>query len=367
MQLVLALALTAFSLFLALRGVNFAEVSQALRQVNGYWLLLSVGLIMVTLTIRAQRWRVLLKRQLSFRDAFGLINIGYLVNGVLPARAGDAARGVAGSLRGPVTMLAALSTVVVERVLDMLVIVLILVATLPFVPGLRQYLATGSIGGGIPLNLVVAASGLLSLGIVAALVIMAAYPAKVEAIVQRVLEKLPIAHPERLLRPVQHILEGLSALGSVRAGIEIVLWTLALWATTGLYFWAVMRACGGFIAEASLLKSLVAMWSSAFGMVFPATGGIGSFHFAVREALFWGFALPRDLGLTYAVLSHAIAYLLGIALGAGALLSWGISLREVMRHGSGATDQEQEPQAPPELQAQVMPEVAAEDHPVHSS
>jgi len=345
LQLVLALALTAFSLFLALRGVNFAEVGQALQQVSGFWLLVSAGLILVTLVIRAQRWRVLLKRQLSFRDAFGLINIGYLVNGVLPARAGDAARGVAGSLRGPVTMLAALSTVVVERVLDMLVIVLILVATLPFVPGLRQYLATGSIGGGIPLNLVVIASGLVSLGIVAVLVVMAAIPSKVEALAQRVLGKLPLAHPERLLRPVQHILEGLSALGSARAGMEIILWALALWATTGLYFFTIMRACGGFIAEVTLLKSLVAMWASAFGMVFPATGGIGSFHFAVREALFWGFALPRELGFTYAVLSHAIAYLLGITLGAGALLSWGISLREVMRHGSGATAQESKAEA----------------------
>ncbi len=340
LQLVVALCLTAFSLFLALRGVNFDEVAQALQRVNPFWLVVSVGLILVTLVIRAQRWRVLLKRQLTFKSAFGLINIGYLVNGVLPARAGDAARGIAGSLRGPVTVLAALSTVVVERVLDMLFIVLILVATLPFVPGLRQYLAAGSIGGGIPLNLVVMASGVLAFGIILVLVLVAAFPRRVEAVAQRVIGRLPVAHPERLLRPVQHVLEGLSALGSVRAGLEIVWWTLTLWAVTGLYFYTVMQACGEFIAEVTLLKSLVAMWSSAFGMVFPATGGIGSFHFAVREALFWGFALPRELGFTYAVLTHALAYLLGIALGAAALLSWGISLRQVMQRESEVKHQE---------------------------
>lgn len=334
LQLLIALSVTALSLYLALRGVKFAEVGQALQQVDGLWLAASVGLGLLTLVIRAQRWRVLLKRQLSLKDTFGLINIGYLVNGVLPARAGDATRGVAGSLRGPVTVLAALSTVVVERVLDMLFIVVILAATIPLVPGLQQYLATGSIGRGISLNMVVTASGLLAFGIVAVFVLAAAFPRKVEAVAQRMLERLPIPRPERLLRPVQHVLEGLSALGSVRAGLELVLWTTALWAVTALYFFTVMRACGAFIAEVSILKSLVAMWSSAFGMVFPATGGIGSFHFAVREALFWGFALPRELGFTYAVLCHAIAYLFGIILGAAALLSWGISLREVMR-GSG--------------------------------
>ena len=342
LQMVIALGVTALSLYLALRGVKFAEVGQALQQVNALWLIVSLALIVLTLVIRAQRWRVLLKRQLSLKDTFGLINIGYLVNGVLPARAGDAARGVAGSLRGTVTMLAALSTVVVERVLDMLFIVVILVATVPFVPGLQQYLATGSIGQGISLNFVITASGVLAFGIVAAFVVVAAFPQKVEAAVTWLLTRLRIPRPERLLRPVQHILEGLSALGSLRAGVEIALWTALLWAVTALYFFTVMLACGAFIPEPSLLKSLVAMWSSAFGMVFPATGGIGSFHFAVREALFWGFDLSREFGFTYAVLTHALAYLLGIILGAGALLSWGISLREVTSgvksDGSGVKD-----------------------------
>lgn len=334
--MVIALSVTAVSLYLALRGVNFTAVAQAMQQVRALWLITSIGLIFLTLVIRAQRWRVLLKRQLSLKDTFGLINIGYLVNGVLPARAGDAARGVAGSLRGTVTMLAALSTVVVERVLDMLFIILVLVATVPFVPGLQHYLATGSLGQGISLNWVITASGVLALGIVVAFVVVAAFPRKVETVTLRLLTRLHIPRPERLLRPVQHILEGLSALGSLRAGLEIALWTMLLWAVTAVYFFTVMLACDAFIPEPSMLKSLVAMWSSAFGMVFPATGGIGSFHFAVREALFWGFELSREFGFTYAVLTHALAYLLGIILGAGALLSWGISLREVMRGNGGA-------------------------------
>ena len=73
------------------------------------------------------------------------------------------------------------------------------------------------------------------------------------------------------------------------------------------------------------------MWASAFGMIFPATGGIGSFHFAVREALFWGFDLPRNLGFAYAVLVHALPYLTGIILGAIALMSWGLSLKRLIQ------------------------------------
>jgi hypothetical protein len=77
------------------------------------------------------------------------------------------------------------------------------------------------------------------------------------------------------------------------------------------------------------------MWASAFGMVFPATGGIGSFHFAVREALTWGFDVPRDMGFAYAVIVHAIPYLSGIVLGTVSVLLWGISLRSLV----GISDQ----------------------------
>jgi hypothetical protein len=72
------------------------------------------------------------------------------------------------------------------------------------------------------------------------------------------------------------------------------------------------------------------MWASAFGMVFPATGGIGSFHFAVREALQWGFDVPRDMGFAYAVIVHAIPYLSGIVLGTVSVLTWGISIRSLV-------------------------------------
>lgn len=78
---------------------------------------------------------------------------------------------------------------------------------------------------------------------------------------------------------------------------------------------------------------MVAVWASAFGMVFPAQGGLGSFHFAVREALFWGFATPRNLGFTYAVVIHILPYLSGIILGAITLLLWGVSLKRVVSAG----------------------------------
>lgn len=332
-QIVLTLVFSALALVIALRGIDFEDVGNALAQVDWVWIAVTLLLILVTLVIRAQRWRILLGRTISLPDAFGLTGIGYLISGVLPLRAGDPARAVGASLRGPISALAALSTVVVERVLDMLLIVLILLATLPFVPGLQAYLAAGQVSGFLSYNLVLILSGILALGILLVFVLVAAFPTQTERLALRFLLGLRISNPDRWLKPLRGILQGLTALRSPLDGLAIGLWSIALWATTAVYFMTTMWACRAFIVDVTLLKSLVAMWASAFGMVFPATGGIGSFHFAVREALFWGFGTTRDLGVAYAVVVHALPYLTGIVLGTLALLFWGMSLKTLVSRG----------------------------------
>jgi glycosyltransferase 2 family protein len=333
LQVVVTLILSALALVIALRGISFEDVGTALAQVRWQWIGVALALILVTLVIRAARWRILLGRSVTLRDAFGLIGVGYLISGVLPLRAGDPARAVGASLRGPSSAIAALSTVVVERVLDMLIIVLILLATVPFVPGLQTYLATGQFNDTISFNLVLTLSGVMAFGILLLFVLIAIFPMQTEGLARRVLGWLPISNVDCWMAPIRSVLKGLSALRSARDGLMIGLWSLALWAVTGLYFGATMWACQAFIPDPSALKSLVAVWASAFGMVFPATGGIGSFHFAVREALFWGFQIARDLGFTYAVVVHALAYLTGIIVGALALVLWGMSPGKLISRG----------------------------------
>lgn len=338
LQIIGTLVASGLALFVALRGVDFAQVGNALQQVKVGWLIVTELLALGTLVIRAQRWRILLGRRLSLGDAFGLINIGYLISGVLPLRAGDPARAVGAQLRGSVSALAALSTVVVVRVLDMLLIVIVLLVTLPFVPGLRTYLATGQAGGGLSFNLILIVSGLLSLGMVILFVLLAIYPRRVEALVDRLLAWLGVANRERWLEPLHNLLEGFGALGSPKDGVAVLLWSLVLWGVTLANFHTAMMASRAFLPKVSWLRSTVALWSSAFGMVFPATGGFGSFHFAVREALFWGFGLSRDVGFTYAVIVHAISYVTGIVLGAAFLLLWGLSLKNVLQQGVEIND-----------------------------
>jgi len=339
-QIVATVLLSVLALVIALRGINLNDVGDALASVDWIWAAITLALILVTLVIRALRWWVLLGRALPLADIFGLINIGYLISGVLPGRVGDPARAVAASLRArtrpnqePISALAALSTVVVERVLDMLLIVLILLASLPLVPGLRAYVSEGKISSSLSINAVLVLSGVASFGILVAFVLIAVFPDTTERVASKILALLHINNTERWLKPLRNILNGLSALRSPRDGLALGLSSLALWATTAAYFHTMLWACRAFLPNPTWLMSVVAMWASAFGMIFPATGGIGSFHFAVREALYWGFAIPPDLGFSYAVLVHALPYITGIVLGALALMISGMSFQALVQRG----------------------------------
>ncbi|HNT78776.1 MAG TPA: lysylphosphatidylglycerol synthase transmembrane domain-containing protein [Anaerolineae bacterium] len=331
LQIILTLCFSVAALYFALRGVNFSDVARALRQVHLGWLLITLALLLMTLVMRAARWQVLLGRKVSWRDAFGLINIGYLVSGVVPARAGDPARAFAASLRGPVSAWAALSVVIVERVLDMVLILLMLLGTLPFVEGMQAYLASSQENGSLSYSLMVTVMGVAAVGMLAGFIAVAWAPRKVEAMARKILSQMHIPTPERWLKPLHSILDGLSVLRSPREGGAVILWSLGLWVMTLAYFFTAMLACRSFLPEGNFfLQSIVSVWASAFGMIFPATGGIGSFHAAVQIALEWGFDIPKDLGLTYAIVVHAIAYLSGIVLGAITLLVWGISFKSLV-------------------------------------
>ncbi len=317
LQILLSLVVVAGGLYLALRDMNFERVLAAFRQAHWLWMGPAALLVWVSLLLRAQRWRILLDYAVSLPEAFGLMNIGYLVSNILPLRLGDPAKAVAASLRGPISPLAALSTVVIERVLDMLTIMLLLLGTLPFIVAgdLGDYLLAGLASGGLALTLLAAA------------VLVARYPKKMEEFAGRLLTAGRFPTPERWLEVLRQLLAGLAPLSSPRQGAQLVFWSLVHWGTVVIYFQLALRA---FVRTPPLLGGAVATWAAALGMILPAPGGIGAYHTAVQRSLALAFGLPAETTLAYAFAVHAVSYLSGALWGAGALLIWGVSFKELI-------------------------------------
>jgi len=103
---------------LALAGIEWSRVGAALQRADWRYLLPAGAALLGYLLARSARWRILLGPRVGLAQTFSVTNIGYLVSNVLPFRLGDPARAVAIGLDGKVKISTALTTVVIERVLD---------------------------------------------------------------------------------------------------------------------------------------------------------------------------------------------------------------------------------------------------------
>lgn len=300
------------ALVLALLGIDLRRVAQALGQAEYVYLVPAAVGMLAYLVSRAVRWRLLLGPGVSLSRCFWITNIGYLVSNVLPFRLGDPARAVVIGRGGEVSTVAALSTVVVERVLDMLMVVALLAGVAPFVSGAGSAVSAGLIAGGVAL---VAAAVLL---------LLAFRPDWGRRLVRRALGWVPRLDVERWVRTLDGLFEGLAPLRSGRRGLALLAWSVVTWACVVAYYWAILRA---FLVRppAPAVPFLVCV--VGLGMAIPSSpGAVGVFHAVARYGLTVPFGVEADQAVTVAFALHAFQYVIGSLLGLVGLARESLSL-----------------------------------------
>jgi len=296
----IGITVTVLLLWWALADVTFSEVWANIRVGNLWLLLASVFVATAGFLIRALRWKVLLapvKPDTTLRSRFAGVSIGFMVNNVLPARVGEFARAYAFSRLEPVSASAAFGSLVVERFMDGVVLLLFLVLPV-FTAGFPTGGALSTGAGGVLLR-----AGVVAVAVVlVALVVMTVWPRGFVRAAERVAAFLPRA----IARP---IVGGLGAfLGSIAIMRDPKLlalgfaWSFFFWSWHGVSFWLGMLAFGidtGFVS-AIFTEAVV-----GFGVALPAAPGFfGTFHFAANVALSDVYGVPEAQSLAFAFGYH---------------------------------------------------------------
>jgi uncharacterized protein (TIRG00374 family) len=317
------------AMFLAFRNVEFGEVWAALSGLN-YWLVAaSLVPLILFLVLRAVRWRLLFYPQpgLRVRNLFAVINIGYLLSNVFPARLGDVARAYLIGDTEQVSRTTAFSTIVAERVLDALCAVGGFFLVLPFA-ALPQWM--------IRSGLVVGVAALVAVVIFVILVrqrgwtlrlldriLAAVHWPECEAMSRfwerlaartrlRFLARLPWAGRADLHDMAGSLIDGFSGITTARQGPPLVLWSILIWAVISAYYWVVLRA---FDPGQSFITGLAVCSITALGMTVPSSPGfIGVFEALARETLVL-FGMKAGPALSYALVAHAVVYVVYCILG----------------------------------------------------
>jgi uncharacterized protein (TIRG00374 family) len=309
------IAITAVTLWLALRDVDFRALARDLARANLLLaVVISVPAYLATLWLRAVRWRYLTDaiRPLPDGPLFRATAVGFLANNVFPLRVGEVVRAWYLARETRTGAAPIFGTIVLERVIDGVIVV----AMALVIFGVRGTRSGDALVVGLPLF----AGAFLPLGAVLLMRFAPERAAGVARIGSRVL--LPARVGPSIEALVRRISEGLGSLQGGRHLWWVAFHSLVIWLVLGVIpFLAGFAALG--IDLGSLRRELAAAYVTltavGIAVALPsAPGFFGPYHLAAREALA-RFGVADASALAVGTLCHAIMWITTSAIGLAVL------------------------------------------------
>jgi glycosyltransferase 2 family protein len=248
------------------------------------WIVAGLALYVVATLVRAERWHQILEHtgvNAKRTDCYALTTVGYMGNNVLPARAGEALRVMLLSPRCDASKRTLISSIVAERVLDVIALLTIFVITVYGVLSTSEVLPTDRplLVTGIGILLVLAAAA-------------AIWVLRRHHVFERVRDWLrPLADSPRALVS--------------RWGIVLLAGTFLLWTIEATVYWTVARAVE---MDISISGALYLVALTNFVAALPAApGSLGTFDAAIA----WGadrLGAAGSVAVSYVILIRFVLY-----------------------------------------------------------
>lgn len=302
LKYLLSLVLTLGFLYAAFRGTDTGQLAAAIGSADYLWLLVMFILLMLSHCLRSWRWRYLLepiKTGIGFRNLFSGVMVGYFINNILP-RAGELVRPYTLGKLESISRSAALGTIVVERMMDTLSFLFLLV--------LIPVVYDGHLRDAFPwlgdAGIFLTAAVVILFALITVLMVRRDMTNKV---VQFISGVLPVRAHDRFHRIVHSFLDGFLFLKRPKNFAVIFLLSAGVWL---LYIAMTKAAFHAMHLEGQLgwRASIVVLAISSIGIAIPTPGSTGGYHFFTAQTLTKLFLVPDGTALGFATLTHGVGY-----------------------------------------------------------
>lgn len=292
---VLGLAFSGLFLWLAARGVDWSTARDLLGQIGWSWIIAYVAAVCGIQALRMIRWSVLLHSlgEQRFRLTLPIGAVGLSAIFFLPARLGEVVRPVLiARSDSPVELGEVISTVVVERLMDGLLVGVLLVAV---------GLASGDLESASTIRSVGLGVGGIFTAIAIGVVVAARWSGWSIRLVHRLFGRWP-TWASRLEGLIESFRSGLfTLLRSHRHALGYLALSVLMWTCSGLALLLIVTA---FDLSLPLLAVFVVIGVQSVGILVPsAPTTIGTFHYAVMWALGL-YGLAEEVLFNFALVFH---------------------------------------------------------------
>ncbi|WP_336717502.1 lysylphosphatidylglycerol synthase transmembrane domain-containing protein [Chryseobacterium mucoviscidosis] len=308
LTIVISLAFAGFFLWFALKGLDFKVIQKSLSKANYWWVLFAACFGIAAYWFRAIRWNLMLEpmgHQISNSNSLWSISFGYLMNLTIP-RSGEVARATAlyGVERIPVDQ--SFGTIILERVVDLVCMLCFLGLTLIFKGDVISSVYESS-GADFNPNKIFFIIGILLLGAVLFFMF------------KKRLANVPVL--DKIIKFIDGILDGLTSVFKLKQKGKFILYTFGIWVS---YYFAAYLVCFALpeTSDFTFDDGFLILVVGTFGMIIPASGGIGAFNLAMKYgfmALFISMGksgeLGGEVGLTYSFISLPLQICIMLVMG----------------------------------------------------
>lgn len=320
----IGIALSAVLLWWTLRDVSLAVVWQELSQASVPLFLASTVCATLIFPLRAIRWRVILEPVAPGQPLGALWRstaIGMMANNVLPARAGEIARAYALTKQTNVPFATSIASLAVDRLFDMLVLLLLAVVAFvdPVFP--REARIAGQTMGNLAQGSIVFVTVLL-----AALYALAFFPGKIVQLFELFARRVSPTIEERGKVVLIGFSKGLSVLRSPGHFSAVLTWTVAHWLLNAFAFWLGFKAVGIALpfSAALFLQTLIAV-----GVALPSAPGFFGFFEKLATVGLGIYGVGADQATSWAIGFHILSFIPITLIGLWYFTRLDIHLREI--------------------------------------
>ncbi len=296
-KFIAGISIGAVFLYFSFRNVNISEMGTALMKVNYWYILLAILILMFSHYLRALRWQLFLAPIKTIHSAclFSALVIGYAANTFVPAHMGEILRAFVLGKRHNIYASTTLASIVLERIVDVLSLILVMVLVIFIHPFPDWVVQSGLI------------MFISSICLFIALIGLKLSENKTLRLIHILFKPLPEKIGYIIHSLIVHFLSGVMPLKSFWHYFYVASLSVAIWFCYALVNYICLQAFHfEEIYNLAWYVGMVVLVFTTISIVVPTSPGyVGTYHYLCQISLVMFGVSPTE-ALSYASISHAI-------------------------------------------------------------
>ena len=318
LSIAIGLLLSVLGLWYAFHDLDIQEIWISLKSVNLPLLASATILMLYSVWVRAQRWRLIVMpfKEVKTSVLFGSAMIGYFGNAILPLRMGEILRGYSLGQMENMSSSAVFGTIILERILDIVGLVVIIIIFMFVYPTTEL------------MGLVLYGIIFITIGVILLIIWLSQTKLPWESWGSRfAILQSPMG--AKVWKMIENVVSGIISIRKTHHALEISLYTIALWALYYVYIYILVLSMNlplNWVAVGVILITTTLSIS-----VPSAPGYIGTYHAVAVAVLTELFSIGLHDSQAFAVILHAVGYIPFIIVGSYYFVHNSIHLADIKK------------------------------------